>query len=246
MPTFRHGKNTVVNFGQYDLSTYLTDVTSNQSVETVDTTTFGSQNKTYKLGLQDGTIGLEGLWAGDATGIDEVFAAAVGSTTPKVITIGPEGSAIGRRAILAYTNKTSYEIKGAIADLVTISAQAQVTGSVEGLDRGVLLASSQVVTATVTNSSIDNALSSANGGVAHLHVPVNTRNGAVTVKVQHSANNSTWVDLVTFTPTTNGAITSERVEVAAGTTVNRYIRANVSGFAGSTGSVTITVGFARR
>jgi hypothetical protein len=246
MPTFRHGKNTTVNFSSYDLSTYLTSQSNSNAVETVETTTFGSANKTYKLGLQEGTVSFEGLWAGDTSGIDEVFAAALGGATPKVITVGIEGSAIGRRAILAYTNQTSYEIKGAIADLVTISAQAQVTGSVDGLDRGVLLASSQVISATVANSSVDNTASSANGGVAHLHVPVNSRNGAVTVKVQHSANNSTWVDLVTFTPTTNGAITSERIEVAAGTTVNRYIRANVSGFAGTTGSATITVGFARR
>lgn len=246
MPTFRHGKNTTVNFGSYDLSSYLTSQSNSSAVETVETTTFGSASKTYQVGLKDGTVNLEGLWAGDVSGIDEVFEAAIGSTTPKVITVGVEGSAIGRRAILAYTNKTSYEIKGAIADLVTISAQAQATGTTGGLDRGVLLASSQSITATVNNSSVDNAASSANGGVAHLHVPVNTRNGAVTVKVQHSANNSTWVDLVTFTSTTSTTITSERVEVAAGTTVNRYLRASVSGFAGSSGSVTITVGFARR
>lgn len=246
MPTFRHGKNTTVNFGSYDLSTYLTSQTNSSTVETVDTTTFGSANKTYQLGLKEGTVSLEGLWAGDASGIDEVFEAAVGGSTPKVVTIGVEGSAIGRRAILIYANETSYEIKGAIADLVTISAQAQATGTTNGLDRGVLLASGQTVTATVNNSSVDNSASSANGGVAHLHVPINTRDGAVTVKVQHSSDNSTWVDLVTFTNTTSSTVTSERKEVAAGTTVNRYLRASVSGFAGSTGSATITVGFARR
>ena len=246
MPTFRHGKNTVVNFSSYDLTTYLTSTGSSQSVDMLETTAFGSTNKTYKPSLQDGTLSFEGLWAGDTSGVDEVLAAAIGASTPKIITVGPEGGAIGRRATLAYTNQTSYEVKSGIADLVSITAQANVTGTVEGLDRGVLLAASQVISATVNNSSVDNTVSSANGGVAHLHVPVNSRNGAVTVKVQHSANNSTWADLVTFTPTTNGAITSERIEVAAGTSVNRYTRAIVSGFAGSTGSVTITVGFARR
>jgi hypothetical protein len=215
-------------------------------VDTVETTTFGSTNRTYKLGQKDGTFSVEGLWAGDTSGVDEVLTAAVAATTPKIITLGIEGGTIGRRAVLLYTNETSYEVKSAIADLVTISAEANVTGTTGGIDYGVLLATSQVVTATVNNTSVDNAVSSANGGVAHLHVPTNSRNGAVTVKVQHSANNSTWADLVTFTATTNGVITSERTEVAAGTTVNRYTRAQVSTITGSTGSVTITVGFARR
>jgi len=134
----------------------------------------------------------------------------------------------------------------AIWAVFTISAQAQASGTVGGLDGGVLLAASQTITATVANTGVDNAAASTNGGVAHLHVTTNTRNGAITVKVQHSSNNSTWADLFTFTATTSATTTSERIEVAAGTAVNRYLRANVSGFAGSSGTATITVGFARR
>ena len=246
MPTFRHGKNTIVLFDKFDLSTYFTSATTSAMAEAVETTTFGSASKTYAVGMKDGTVSLEGLWAGDVLGVDETLATAIAATTKKIITVGSEGAAIGRRAQLVNTDETSYEIKTAVADMVTISAQAQASGTVGGLNGGVLLAAQQSVTATVNNTSVDNSASSLNGGVGHLHVTANTRNGAATIKIQHSANNSTWADLIVFTATTSATTTSERIEVAAGTTVNRYLRAIVSAFAGSTGSATITVGFARR
>ena len=246
MPTFRHGKNTIVLFDKFDLSTYFTSATTSAMAEAVETTTFGSASKTYAVGMKDGTVSLEGLWSGDVLGVDETLATAIAATTKKIITVGSEGAAIGRRAQLVNTDETSYEIKTAVADMVTISAQAQASGTVGGLDGGVLLAAQQSVTATVNNTSVDNSASSLNGGVGHLHVTANTRNGAATIKIQHSANNSTWADLTVFTATTSSTTTSERVEVAAGTTVNRYLRAIVSAFAGSSGTATITVGFARR
>lgn len=248
MPTFRHGKNTVVIFDKYDLSQYFNSATTSAMAEAVETTTFGSANKTYAVGMKDGTVSFEGLWSGalDTEGADAVLHDAIASTTKKVITVASEGAAIGRRAKLVNTDETSYEIKAAVAEMVTISAQAQASGTKGGIDGGVLLAASQAVTATVANTGVDNSAASTNGGVAHLHVTTNTRDGAITVKVQHSSNGSTWADLVVFTATTASTPTSERIEVAAGTTVNRYLRANVSSFAGSAGSATITVGFARR
>jgi len=248
MPTFRHGKNTVVLFDKYDLSQYFNSATTSAMAETVETTTFGSANKTYAVGMKDGTVSFEGLWSGvlDTSGSDAVLHAAFNSTTKIPITVATEGATLGRRCKMIWADDTSYEIKSAIADMVTITGQAQASGTVGGFDGGVLLAANQAITATIANTSVDNTAASTNGGVAQLHVTSNTRNGAITIKVQQSANNSTWTDLVTFTATTSATITSERIEVAAGTSVARYVRANVSGFAGSSGSATITVGFARR
>lgn len=113
------------------------------------------------------------------------------------------------------------------------------------IENGVVLAGNLAVSTTSTGSAVDNAASSANGGVAHLHVTANTRNGTAVAKVQHSANNSTWADLVTFTTISTGTTTSQRSVVNSGTTVNRYLRALITP-AGSTGSLTVTVAFARR
>jgi NAD/NADP transhydrogenase alpha subunit len=63
--------------------------------------------------------------------------------------------------------------------------------------------------------------------------------------VQHSVNGSVWADLVTFAQVTTTP-TKERVVVAAGTTVNRYLRGNwTKGGAGSP-SYVFCVGFGRR
>jgi hypothetical protein len=96
-----------------------------------------------------------------------------------------------------------------------------------------------------SGTGVDNTTSSLNGGAGFLSVPVNTRNGTIGVKVQHSADNSTFADLVSFTTVTSTQKTSERVEVASGTTINRYLRV-VYTVAGSSGSATPVVAFTRR
>ena len=245
MPTFRHGKNISVLFDQFDLSTYFNSVSTSAMAEAVETTTFGSTSKTFQVGTKDGTISFEGLLDSTAGAVDAVLAAAT-SATVQNITVAIEGATIGRRAQLVQSNNTSYEIASAVADMVTVSAEAQATGTKGTMDSGVLLAAKQTVTATVQNSSVDNTAATTNGGVGLLHVTANTRDGAATVKIQHSANNSTWADLAVFTNTVASTLTSERIEVVAATTVNRYLRVNVSALGGSSGSLTITVGFARR
>jgi hypothetical protein len=53
------------------------------------------------------------------------------------------------------------------------------------------------------------------------------------------------VDLVTFTTVNATTLTSERVEVASGTTVNRYLRLKLTYAVGS-GASTPVVAFVRR
>lgn len=86
-----------------------------------------------------------------------------------------------------------------------------------------------------------------NGGSGYLQVSALTLGGYtdLTIKVQHSADNVTFVDLVTFTAVTS-APTAERKTVASGTTVNRYLAASWAfGGAGSGPSATFMVGFSR-
>jgi hypothetical protein len=61
-------------------------------------------------------------------------------------------------------------------------------------------------------------------------------------KIRHSADDSTYATLVTFTNVT-AAPAAERVAVAAGTTVNRYLC--FDGDVTGTGSITPFAGFAR-
>ena len=241
MPTFRHGKGVAVYSNEFDLSTYLNSVSASNGVETPDTTTFGADDRSFIAGHTDGSVSLEGLFEGSADAIDELFDGALGLDTAKVLTLGLESATLGRRALLVSSKKSGYEISSPLTDVVSVTASVVADG---GIDYGVYLQKTSATT-TSTGTSVDNGASSANGGVAHLHVLSNDRSATVVAKVQHSADNSTWADLVTFATIGIGAETSERVVVASGTTVNRYLRALVTPGAG-TGTITFAIAFSRR
>ena len=132
MPTFRHGKSTVFkvdnNAGSLtDISNTLTDVSFPQSVDTAETSAFGSSAKSYVVGLTDATLSVSGNF--DAT-VDAHLAAIVGKADSVSFEYGPEGSTAG---FVKYTGEallTSYEKSGAIGDVVTYSAEFQVTGAI--------------------------------------------------------------------------------------------------------------------
>jgi hypothetical protein len=243
MPTFSHGKNVNVFLDEYDFSTYFNDVSASTSVDTAETSAFGTSAKTYVVGHRDGTVSLSGMFeATESTGTDQYFATALGSDTKIKLIVAPEGHSNGAGAIMLQADDTSYEVSSAIADIVQASAEFQSTDAVE---HGKILSSGATVSVTGNGTGVDNGASTANGGAGFLSVPVNTRNGTIAVKIQHSADNSTFADLVTFTTVTSTQKTSQRVEVASGTTVNRYLRVNYT-VAGSTGSATPVVAFTRR
>jgi hypothetical protein len=240
MPTFAHGKNVNVFINEFDFSTYFNDVSATSTVETSEVSAFGSSAKEYIVGLLDGTVSLSGMFDGTATGTDVVFSTVLGSTTKQNVIVAPSGHSNGATAIVLEADDTSYEVSGAVADVVQTSAEFQ---SSDGVEHGKILSSGAAISATGNGTSVDNALSSANGGVGFVSVPTNTRNGNITVKVQQSADNSTFTDLITFTVVTSTQKTFQRVEVAG--TVARYLRVNYT-VAGSTGSATPVVAFARR
>jgi hypothetical protein len=125
-----------------------------------------------------------------------------------------------------------------VADLVKLNGAIKGNGRV-GLF-GKLLHPKGDETVTGNESSLDNTVSSANGGRANLHVTAIT--GSWTIKVQHSSDNAAWDDLITFTQVTAaGGVTAETKEVTG--TVNRYLR--VTSTEDVAGTITFVCGFAR-
>lgn len=237
---FIHGKSATVLFGAYDLSTFLNELSLSHSIETGETTTFNSDSKTYVVGLRDGTAALSGLFDGGADGVDEALRAAVDADTTDPATLSPAKEAIGAVAYLVEAHTGNYEVSSPVSDVVSVSADIQAEA---GFDRGALLTTGAAVSSTSSGASVNNGASTANGAVAHLHVTANTRDGVITVKVQHSADDVSWADLVTFTNVSATSTTSQRSTVTG--TVNQYVRANYT-VAGSTGSATVHVAIARR
>jgi hypothetical protein len=132
MPTFRHGKSTVFKVDNAagsltDISNTLTDVGFPQTVDTAETSTFGSSAKSYVVGLTDSSLSISGNF--DAT-VDTHLAGILGQSASVSFEYGPEGSTAG---FVKYTGEalmTSYEKSGAIGDVVSYSAEFQVTGAI--------------------------------------------------------------------------------------------------------------------
>ena len=129
---FVHGKSAVFKLDNssgslVDNSSYLEDISFPRSVETAETTTFGSTAKSYITGLTDATVSLSGKF--DATA-DGTLAAVVGQAATLSFEYGPAGSTA---TFIKYTGEaivTSYEVSATVGDVVTASVELQVTGAI--------------------------------------------------------------------------------------------------------------------
>jgi hypothetical protein len=137
MPTFRHGKNTVFKMDNaagtlVDISTSCDNINFPRTIETAETSAFGTTAKTYVVGLSDSKISASGKF--DATTdaqIAAVIAAIDAGTLPTAtFEYGPEGSASGRVRYTGESLVSSYEVSGQVSDMVPFSLELQVTGPV--------------------------------------------------------------------------------------------------------------------
>jgi hypothetical protein len=234
MPTFTHGKNARVYGNGYDLSGFFSTVTVSGEAETAEVTTLGNDDKVYIPGLRDATISLEGYYAGAEGEVDDLLTDWLGDVTTWTVVMSPDSA--GALAYCVRAVDTSYEVGAEIGGAVAVSAEGQVT---EGREAARVLVPKTTATETGTGSAVDNASSSPDGLAAYLHVMEGS--GSLVVKVQHSADNSTWVDLATFT-TVTADNAYQRVAVAGN--VNRYLRATYT-ISGEDPSFTFHVAAAR-
>ena len=130
MPTFAHGKST--DFALDDtggssrnISDTLTDVSFPQTIDTAETTAFGSSNKSYIVGLKDTTISVSGIW--DAT-VDGYLSGT--EPASRSFIFGPAGSTGGNVKYTGECILTNYSQSNPVGDVVSFTADFQVTGSV--------------------------------------------------------------------------------------------------------------------
>lgn len=103
---------------------------------------------------------------------------------------------------------------------------------------GVVQAIDESLTATVNNSSFEDAAQTTKGGVGILQV-IASSGGTWALKIQDSANDSDWSDLITFSAD-GSAVTSEYGTVSG--TVDKYTRFQATR---TSGTVTCIVSFMR-
>lgn len=129
---FVHGKSAVFKLDNSggtltDISAYCEEVSLPRSIETAETTTFGSTAKSYITGLTDATISVSGKW--DAT-VDAHLAAILGQAATLTFEVGPAGSGTGNIKYTGECIATSFEVGASVGDAVTFSLELQVTGSI--------------------------------------------------------------------------------------------------------------------
>lgn len=239
---FVHGKDSRLLLGKFSFSGFISSWEHTTERELADVTVEGDGGHKFIPGLDKGSLSTSGFVDNSASagGQDETLNTALGATATSVVTAAPEGLALGKRVINIESRESSYNTSAPVADAVSYSADWMSEGQV---DVGVSLHDLTAETATGNGTAVDNTASSSNGAVAAVHVTTNTRDGSTTIKVQHSSDNTTFVDLITFTAV--GASTTAVERSTASGTVNRYVRDSRT-LAGTSGSITYAVAFARR
>jgi hypothetical protein len=230
------GSSTRVYAAGYDLSAFFRNIKLTQGAKTVPTETFGASNDAPFGTLKNGVASGDGLYSGGVGEVDERLAAALGAQNV-LITVAL-GDVLGNVAkgiqAVGTSHDTTIPVDGVVAIAAAFASNVQI-------ERMLVLHPKAAEVAAGSGGVIDNAVQTVNGGVGYSHVFA-IAGGNCTVKVQDSANNSTWADLLSFTLVA-GAPASERKELAAGSTVRRYIRWTISG---TFTSVTFQLSFGRR
>lgn len=235
----KHGKTTRVLLDDQHLSGRLNESSVSASKEVNEKTAYGDDNKKYVAGLRDATASLSGYFDGSTDEIHAKLSSLATDDASKPLTWGMGALAVGEFASLFDAHQVSYDVTSPVGNVVSVSVEAQST---EGIDYGVALANHSSRTSSGNESSVDQSSSSSNGAVAHLHVTaVSGSSPTADVVVQESSDNTTWVDLITFTQAT--AETSERKAVTG--TVERYVRAEYT-LGGTNPDFTFAVAFSRR
>lgn len=210
------------------------DVTCNQ----LETSSQEDRAMVYINGQKNGSASIDMMldtaYAGQFTTLNTWQA------TPQAVTFIPDTPALGGVAWMLLGNQSAVTFGSTASGLVESTVSIQPDG---GVDWGQVVAVEAAVTADGNGTAVDNGAASANGGVAHIHSTAFSGLTSNDVIIEHSVDGSTsWATLATFTQVTG--VGSERVVVAAGTAVRRYLRVvdDVTG----TGSHTRFVSFARR
>jgi hypothetical protein len=223
-----------------NLSCYSRGFQMDDTTAGLDVTTLCEKPKAFIVGQRSGSVSLNGPLDTDATanGFDDAMNDMRGGTYPFTYVPGP--IAAGALVLMGNSIQTNLTRSATQTTSVDWSATATITG---GVDAGAAIENDTTITVDTSGTAQNNGAATANGGVAHLHVSAFSGLTSDVITIEHSVNGSTsWATLVTFSTVTG--LTSERVEVAAGTSVRQYLRVvdDVTG----TGSITRFVAFSRR
>ncbi len=216
---FSHGSKARLYIAGYDLTGFLKGVKAPAEIDKAEVTTLNKTSRCYIPGLQTATLSAEGFYDGSAGAIDDVLRQITGLASAVMAHL-PAGDGIGKTAVCMDAIETSYEDDTSVDDAAQLSFEAQ---SNVGAERCLILHALGAETVGGQAAGQDNTAPTTFGGAGYVIATVPAAN-APTVKIQHSTDNNTYADLLTFNPLATGRF-HQRQEVAPGVTINRYVRA---------------------
>lgn len=240
------GRDNRILIRQFDVSSYFQNQEVSSDAEEHDVTVFGDQYRAWMAGLVDSEWSLSGFFDAAVDASDDVIDALKYLNAEFACTSAPIGWAVGNPVFMLSAVLSRKTIDSDVREANTIDAVLAGGG---GTKLAHCLLAPTAVTPTgaaVNGAGVDNpkAASTNHGARAHLHVIANTYTLGTTFKVQHSADNSTFADLVTFAVVAAATKTSEVRKVADGVTINRYVRSSYVGGAGAN-TLQAAIGFQR-
>lgn len=135
MPTFVHGKNSVIKIGDstnvlYDLSPIVDQADNPRTLATSEVTHFGDTAKEFIVGLGDSTIAIQGKFdaAIDLKISGAIDALVAGTLTSLQYSYSPAGTATGTPVYTGNFIPTNYTVSSPVANAVTIKLDGQCTG----------------------------------------------------------------------------------------------------------------------
>lgn len=236
--------NIVFLFSGYNLATAFTGFNVAGSIEELDSTTVSSSGyRSYEAGFKTGEITAQGIFDSDGTNADaihDVLSAAYAAGTEKNLTASTGAISVGGPALMMDGCTMNYDVPIDTGQLIFANARFRAN---TGIRFGRWLMHALQAAGTNNGTTYDSGASSSNGGFLHVHLH-NDDATDVDVKVQHSTDGNTWADLTGAAVNNLTAThTSGSASVAAGTTVNRYLRAVATVTGGDT--TLVSVAFAR-
>lgn len=223
----RSGLGTAFYFGGVDLSgdTQSLDIAGGPAA--LGLTSIDQSAYFREGGLRTGSMDITEFFNPDA---GAAHATLSGLPTTDVIlsfVVPSSPAAIGDPAASLNAKQINYDPTRATDGSLTFKVSAQ--SNAYGLEWGQLLTAGKRTDTTATNgASLDTAASASFGAQLYLHV-FSFTGTSVTVKLQDSADNSTFADVSGGGFTAATAAGAQRIQLGATATVRRYVRIATTG-----------------
>lgn len=182
------------------------------------------------LGRVDGTVEFNSYF-NPASSRSHPTLSAVGtaSGTANTIVTYAMGATIGNPIASLSAKQVDYRVT-VNADLSISTTASALAANNAPVEWGVMLTSGKetYASAGTASATVDGGAATSFGATAYLHV-FSIASGTATVKIQDSADDSTYADVTGLTFTAASAATYERLATAGTATIRRYRRLVITG-----------------